>query len=103
MEITLLPSIVQIRFTVVDTDGVPYTDAVNLTMDEHANLKPGDIEAIAQQRHADWKAFVFEQSNKPTPEPTKEDLQAQLAEIQINEEQLAIVKQELQQKLAEKA
>ena len=93
--ITLQEPVVQIRF--VSDEG--FADAINLSLADHAALKDGDIEAIAQQRLAGWKTFVAEQSTKPTVEPTADELTAQLAQIAEDRAQLDILKAELTDKL----
>lgn len=98
--ITIQDPVVQVRFTVAEDDGSnPFGDAVNLTVAEHAALKPGDIEIVAQKRYTNWKSFVFAQSNLPPEILTKEDIQMQLDEIVINRLSLDSTEQELLAKL----
>lgn len=94
--ITIQDPVVQVRFT--SDEG--YSDAINLSLEDHAALKDGDLLGIAAQRVADWKSFVTEQSMKVSPEPTDEEIQAQLAQIIEDRQQLNILEADLKAKLS---
>lgn len=55
--------VVRIEFSVTDEAG-EFRDAITLPFDEYLHYTQKDIDAIADQRHADWKAFVAAQSAK---------------------------------------
>jgi hypothetical protein len=75
---------IQHRFTVKKVGSYDYSDAIVLPKEEYEKLTEGEIEAMKEERWANWDNLI-----KPPPvqpEPTKEDLEAQVKAI---DEQIA--------------
>jgi hypothetical protein len=92
---------VQVVFTEdveVNKQVIPFTDALYYSMDDYANLKPEDLAAKKKERVDNWVNIL--EHPVVQPEPTKEQM---LAEIQSMEEQkvsLEARKAELQAKIS---
>lgn len=74
---------VHVTFT-KEHEGMKFTDALIMSMEEFNKVTPEELEVLKQQRLDNWVAVI---NTKPEAvEPTKEDLQAQEASL---DEQIA--------------
>ena len=74
---------VQIRFKqIVSVKGVAmeFNDSLYYPLADYDNVTPNQIEATKQQRIDAWKNAI--ENAPPAPVPTKQELQAQVAELQ---------------------
>ena len=93
MDITVESPKVVIRFTV----NGEFSDALNLSQEEFAALKPGELEELQTVRYNSWKQSISQVSKIVGPEPTVEELQAQLEAVAVEQ---AGLEQQLQSVLA---
>lgn len=74
---------IQYRFTIEN-----YSDALIMSEDEYKLLKKADIEKLKKERFDNWKKMVAEASTQEPVEPTKEELEEQLAELDRQREEV---------------
>lgn len=74
------------------TEKGEYCDALYFTPIEYDALEPSEIEALAEERVTAWVETV--RNPPPVSEPTKEELEAQEAELAQQIEAIQLEKQE---------
>lgn len=80
---------IQVLFTITQ-DGNTLTDALYFTQEQFDALTSEELDQMKQDRFDRWVANIIAASNSPAPEPTEEELQAELQAIQ---EQKAVLEQ----------
>lgn len=80
--------IVQVQFSITDTDGTVFSDALNFSQEDYDATTPEQVEAMKQQRFANWKEFVAKQSAPKTDEELKAELEANISALEEQKAEL---------------
>jgi len=86
----------QVRFR-LDTKHGEYNDALYFSPEEFEKLETPNLEQQMQERADAWAAAVEEASKQIPPEPTREEMEAEIARL---DESLARMTAEREEKLA---
>lgn len=86
-------TMIQVRFS-EQTEIGEFNDALYFTEEEFAGLKPEDIEIAAKSRVANWTEAVAAASKVVAVEPTVEELEAEVAQVQMEIDRLTAYKTE---------